>query len=103
VSGRTAPLRSRRRRVRIVAAIVGVVLVAAVATFVVLWNRVTTRPVSIAEAVKRAGAAGDGTDQPAPATPFRPAAGVYQYHGEGTEELDTPPRSQSQALVYRAR
>jgi hypothetical protein len=98
VSGPTAPPRRRRRRVRIVAAIVGVVLVAAGATFVLLWNRVSTRPVSIAEAVERAGAAGNGTDQPATAVPFRPAAGVYQYRGEGTEELDKPPRSQSQGV-----
>ena len=96
MSGQTAPPRRRHRRVWIVAAIVGVVLVAAAATFVVLWNRVTTRPVSVAEAARRAGAAGYGTDQSATATPLRPAAGVYQYRGEGTEELDTPPRSQSQ-------
>jgi hypothetical protein len=96
VSGPTAPPRRRHRRVRIVAAIVAVVLVGAIATFVVLWNRVTTRPVSIAEAGRRAGAAGYGTDQSATATPLRPAAGIYQYRGEGTEKLDKPPRSQSQ-------
>ena len=96
MSEQTAPPRRRHRRVRIVAAIVAVVLVAALATFVVLWNRVTTRPVSIAEARRRAGAAGYGTDQSATATPLRPAAGIYQYRGEGTEKLDKPPRGQSQ-------
>ena len=96
MNGQTAPPRRRHRRARIVAAIVAVVLVAATATFVVLWNRVTTRPVSIPEARRRAGAAGYGTDQSATATPLRPAAGIYAYRGEGTEELDKPPRSQSQ-------
>ena len=70
------PRRRRRHRARIVGAIVGVALIAGVATFVVLWNRGSSRPVSIEEARRRAGA--PGTDQSAGAVPFRPAAGVYQ-------------------------
>ena len=37
-----------------------------------------------------------GTDQSPGAVPFRPAAGVYQYRGEGTEHLDKPPVTQTQ-------
>ena len=95
----TAPPRRRRRRVLIATAIAGVVLAAGVATFAVLWSRDTTRPVSIAEAVQRAGRARSGADQSSAATTLRPAAGIYQYRGEGTEQLDTPPRSQSQGVV----
>jgi hypothetical protein len=88
--------RRRHRRVRITAAVVAVVAVAGVATFIVLSNRNSARPVSVDEARRRVGAAGYGTDPSATATPFRPAAGIYQYRGEGTEHLDKPPTTQHQ-------
>lgn len=88
------PGRRRRHRARIVGAIVGVALIAGVATFVVQWNRPSSRPVSVEEAARRPGA--PGTDQSTDAEPFRPAAGVYLYRGEGTERLDTPPLTQTQ-------
>ena len=87
---------NRRRRVWIAAAVVGAVVIAGVATFIVLWSRVPTQPVSMDEARRRADGAGHGTDQPAEATRFRPAEGIYQYRGEGTERLDKPPTSQTQ-------
>ena len=88
------PGRRRRHRARIVGAIVGVALIAGVTTFVVLWNRGSSRPVSMEEARHRAGA--PGTDQSTGAEPFRPAAGIYRYRGEGTEHLDMPPLTQTQ-------
>ena len=88
------PGRRHRHRARIVGAIVGVALIAGGATFVVLWNRGSSRPVSMEEARRRAGT--PGTDQSAGAVAFRPAAGTYQYRGEGTEQLDKPPLTQTQ-------
>ncbi len=84
----------RHRRARIVAAIVGVVLIAGVATFIVLWNQGSSRPVSIEEAQRRAGT--PTTDQSPDVVPLQPTAGIYQYRGEGTERLDTPPLTQTQ-------
>ena len=71
-----------------------VALLAGGATFVALWNRGSSRPVSMEEARRRAGA--PGTDQPTAAVPLQPAAGIYRYRGEGTEHLDTPPLTQTQ-------
>jgi hypothetical protein len=88
------PGRRRHHRARIVAAVVGVALIAGAATFVVLWNRGSSRPVSMEEARNRAGA--PVTDQSTASVPFQPAAGVYRYRGEGTEHLDTPPLTQTQ-------
>jgi hypothetical protein len=85
------PRRRRRHRVRIVGAIVGVALLAVVATVVVLWNRNSSQPVSIEEARRRAGTVQPRTDPSVGAVPFQPAAGVYRYRGEGTEHLDKPP------------
>ena len=90
------PARRRRRRIRIGAAIVGIVAVTGVLTFVLLWTRVSSRPVTIDEARQRADAAGQGTDRSSEAAPFRPAVGIYRYRGEGTERLDKPPTSQTQ-------
>jgi hypothetical protein len=86
--------RRRRRRVRIVGVVVGVALLAGVVTLVALWNRDSSRPVSMEEARRRAGAA--GSDQSGGEVAFRPAAGVYRYRGEGTEHLDKPPLTQTQ-------
>lgn len=66
----------------------GVALIAGVATFVMLWNRGSSEPVSMEEARRRAGA--PATDQSADAAPFQPAAGIYRYRGDGTEHLDKP-------------
>lgn len=105
------PGRRRRHWARIVAVIVGVALLAGAATFVVLWNRTSSQPVSMDEARTRAeadvpdtdqsvGAVPEadvpGTDQSVGAVPFRPAAGIYRYSGEGTEHLDKPPVTQTQ-------
>ncbi len=88
--------RRGRRGVRGAAAVVGVVLLGGIATFLVLWSRVSTQPVSLEEARRRADAAGGETGRSVAATQFQPAAGVYRYRGEGTEHLDRPPTSQSQ-------
>ncbi len=90
------PGRRRRHWVRIIAAVVAVVLVAGVAAFVTRWNQGSSRPVSIEEARRRAQGVEPGTDQSSGAVPFRPAAGVYQYRGEGIEHLDKPPLTQTQ-------
>jgi hypothetical protein len=86
--------RRRHHRTWIIGAIAGVGLVAGVATFVVLLNRGSSRPVSMEEARRRAGA--PGADQSTGVVPFRPGAGVYRYRGEGTEHLDKPPLTQTQ-------
>ncbi len=88
------PGRRRRHRVRIVGVVVGVALLAGVVTLVALWNRGSSRPVSMEEARRRAGA--PGTDPSGGAVAFQPAAGVYRYRGEGTEHLDKPPLTQTQ-------
>ena len=46
------PGRRRHHRARIVGVIVGVALIAGVATFVVLWNRDSSQQVSIEEALR---------------------------------------------------
>jgi len=95
------PPRRRRRRVWIGAAVaLGVVLVG-VATFAILLSRVSSRPVTVDEARQQADDAGQGTEGSADegsadAVEFRPAAGVYEYRGEGTERLDRPPTNQTQ-------
>jgi len=91
-----APGRRHRHWARIVAVIVGVALIAGVTTFVVLWNRTSSRPVSMDEARSRAEADAPGADQSVGPMPLRPAAGIYQYSGEGTEHLDNPPLTQTQ-------
>ncbi len=109
------PLRRRRRRT--IAMVAAVLLLSAGATLVVLWNRDTARPVSLDEAQERVAVvdkSGDervdeqgdeqgvdeqGVDQdvePSGTTRPRPEAGVYQYLGEGSEHLDTPPKTQTQ-------
>jgi hypothetical protein len=89
-----------------------------VVTFVVLWNRGSARPVTMEEARTRAStpvteqsAAAESlqpapgsaapvtetsTDRPADTGLLRPAPGVYLYRGEGTEQLDKPPLTQTQ-------
>jgi hypothetical protein len=90
------PGRRHRHLARIVAAVVGVTLLAGAATFVVLWNRTSSEPVSMDEARTRAEADIPTADQSVDAVPLRPAAGVYLYSGEGTEHLDKPPVTQTQ-------
>ncbi len=90
------PPRRRHRRAWITVALIGLVLVVAAATFLVLLRRASTRSVSVDEARDRAAETGLGDDEPAPPSPFRPAAGVYRYRGDGTERLDRPPTSEAQ-------
>jgi len=105
------PGRRHRHLARIVAAVVGIALLAGTATFVVLWNRTSSEPVSMDEARTRAEADipstdqsvdavveadTPGADQSVDAVPLRPAAGIYLYRGEGTEHLDKPPVTQTQ-------
>jgi hypothetical protein len=90
------PSPRRHRRVRIVVAIALGVVLAGVATFAILLSRVSSRPVTIDEARQRADEAGQGTELSTDEVDFRPAAGVYEYRGEGTERLDRPPTNQSQ-------
>lgn len=86
----------RRHWPLILAAVAVVVLIAAGATLLVLWNRAESEPVSIEEARDRADAAAAENDPSIDTVPLRPAAGIYQYRGEGTEHLDTPPLTQAQ-------
>lgn len=86
----------RRRWAWITVGIIVVVLVAGLATFLVLLRRPSTRSVSVDEARDRATATGYGDDESATPSPLRPAAGVYRYRGEGTERLDRPPTSEAQ-------
>lgn len=90
------PSRRRRRRVWIGAAIALSVALAGLGTFAILLSRVSSRPVTIDEARQRADEAGQGTELSTDAVDFRPAAGIYEYRGEGTERLDRPPTNQSQ-------
>jgi hypothetical protein len=90
------PAARRRRRRLIGAAVVGGVLIAGVATLVLLWTQVSTRPVTVEEARERADLSGPEGDPSPEATPFRPAVGIYRYRGEGSERLDKPPTSQRQ-------
>ena len=90
------PARRGGHRARIIGVIVGVALVAGVATVAVAWNHTSSQPVSMDEARRRAEADAPGTDQPADAEPFLPEAGIYRYRGEGTEQLDKPPLTQTQ-------
>ncbi len=92
----TDPHERHRRRVRrwsVAAAVVVVVAVAGIGTFAYLWTHGSARPVSLAEARRRylAGETGD-----AAAGIYTPRAGVYAYTGSGSEELSTPPKSQSE-------
>lgn len=91
------PARPRRRRRLLIGAAVAVgVVLAGMGTFAILLSRVSSRPVTVDEARERADEAAPGGDGPSEALPFRPAAGVYEYRGEGTERLDRPPTSQAQ-------
>lgn len=86
----------RHRRAWITVALVAVVLVVGVTSYLVLLRRASTRSVTVDEARDRAGATGYGDDGSATPSPLRPAAGVYRYRGEGTERLDRPPTSEAQ-------
>lgn len=72
-------------------------------------QRDTSRPVTLDEARDRrnetnGGLAPDpsGSDEPGSDGPVRPAAGVYEYEGTGTESLSLPPLSQSQGPTVPA-
>jgi len=90
--------RHHRRLRRFV--VVGVVLVAvgaaSVAGFAYLWSRSDARPVSLDDARRRflqdrvAGA------ETGAASPYTPAEGVYAYAGSGSEELSSPPKTQTE-------
>lgn len=68
----------------------------AVAAFLFLLSRVSTRSVTVDEAREQVEEAGGlGVDDGATVA-FRPEAGIYSYLGEGTETLDKPPTSQEQ-------
>ena len=88
--------RHRRRLRRFV--VVGAVLVGIVAVgvggFAYLWSRSDARPVSLDEARRRF--LEDRVDGAGAAGPYTPAEGVYAYTGSGSEELSSPPKSQSE-------
>lgn len=72
-----------------------------------LWlQRDTARPVTVEEAAERRTATsatgGDATSVPAGDGPTRPAAGVYEYAGSGSESLTLPPLSQDQGPTVPA-
>lgn len=70
-----------------------VVAVALGAVGLVLTLRDNARPVTLDEARQRTSSTAAPDDT---ATATRPAAGVYEYEGTGTEQLSTPPLSQTQ-------
>ena len=88
------PQRGHRRR-WIVALVVLGVIGAGAATFVVLWRRSGAHEVSTEEARRRFEASSSTTEPPNPEV-LRPGAGVYLYHGSGTEQLSLPPKTQHQ-------
>jgi hypothetical protein len=81
-------------------------VVAVLGVGVVLTLRDNARPVGLDEARERT----TTTASPGPSTPedpadsagARPAPGVYEYRGSGTEQLSTPPLSQSQGPTMPA-
>ena len=87
---------------RVVLAVAAVVVTVVVAVGVVLTVRDNARPVSVDEARERTSTTTGDADAGGAPTPGRPAAGVYQYEGSGTEELSTPPLSQSQGPTMPA-
>lgn len=84
----------RRRRWRVVAAVVVGVLVVIGAVAVVLWRRSGAHEASTRDAERRF-AQSSSTQPPAPKV-LRPPAGVYVYRGSGTEQLSLPPKTQHQ-------
>ena len=76
-------------------------VIGAVATLAVLWNQDSAQPVSLDEAQERVASSDQNSDDqngeaPSETIRPRPAAGVYEYIGEGTERLDVPPKTQTQ-------
>lgn len=70
-----------------------VVFAAALGIFAYLWSYSGARPVSLDDARRRFL---EGRVDPGGAGPYTPAEGVYAYEGSGSEELSTPPKSQSE-------
>lgn len=87
------PIR-RRKLVIGVAATVVVVLAGVVGVFAYLWSQSGAHPVSISEAQRRFDKRRDGADSGA--LLYTPAEGVYEYRGQGSEHLSSPPKSQSE-------
>jgi hypothetical protein len=90
-AGPERPVRHRHHRRRWPWVVGGVLLVLAVGTGVVWLTTNRAKPVTLREAESRLGAA--GTKVPAGT---RPAAGVYDYTGSGSEKLSLPPLSQGE-------
>ncbi|MFN8036312.1 MAG: hypothetical protein U0V73_10290 [Acidimicrobiia bacterium] len=82
----------RRRNVILLSAL-GVVVIGVV-VLVVLWNRQTSRPVKVSEAIKRFHASSTTTAR-GPSV-VRPKAGVYEYTGSGSDHIATPPKTQDE-------
>lgn len=79
---------------RVLLAAVGLLLVA-IAVFVLLWRGSGAHEVST-EAARRRFEHGSSSTRAPDAAVLRPAAGVYEYRGSGTEHLSLPPKSQGQ-------
>ncbi|HEY5386078.1 MAG TPA: MFS transporter [Acidimicrobiales bacterium] len=86
------PDQRRRRHRRWPWILVGVVVLVAGAGAAVIWLTPSrARPVALREAESRLGHSGTGSGGAA-----RPAPGVYEYRGSGTESLSLPPLSQAE-------
>jgi hypothetical protein len=92
------PMRGRRRTFLVLLAIAVVLLVGA---GLVLTLRDNARPVGLDEARDRTTTTAPTGSTTAPGD-TRPALGVYEYRGTGTEALSTPPLSQSQGPTMPA-
>jgi len=92
----SAPRRGRhphRRRRIVIGAILGFVVIA-VAVFMVVLNRDTSRPVKVSEAIKKFHSSTSTTSGRADV--LRPRPGVYEYTGSGTDHISTPPKTQDE-------
>lgn len=84
----------RRRRLGWTLLGAGILVAGAIGVFAYLWTHSDARPVSLDEARRRF--LEDRVTNEDPAGPRTPPAGVYQYTGSGSEELSTPPKSQTE-------
>lgn len=85
--------RRRRRRRRVLLAI-SIVLLAGIGVFIGLWLNTGAHEVTLSNAERQFQREEKGHDPPAHHERGRPAEGVYDYTGSGSEALSLPPKTQ---------